>query len=769
MDRRTDPRESKPTGWRARQRGQVLIMFVGAIILFVGLLAVVVDVTWYWANTLKVQRAADAAALAGAVKLPDYPSQARSLAFAEATKNGYTTGVNGVTVTAVQNPSRDIQLDTSVTAPVSTFFMRLFGINSITATRKAAAEFVLPVPMGSPLNYFGAYGAIRGWIHVDTDWLFPTATRTGVGVADTWVTPSNAYRDESPDPALNTTTDNVTDVQGFTTFRRPGSSVPNFGMPAAPADARFVTDGGIEVVVKASSSAANCQLQAEVSSNSNLAAAATWTGILPGTSPPATGDPATLTATPTEYTFGGSTSTGTTDTRNWWRSSGWTTTDFQDARFAVRLKAVGTGACATATTTVDYIKVRVTYEQHDQPITGPNGESLAAQGVWTGVLSQGSDVANGDAYQAQKNGSGTSTQYSPKGYYDYAIEMPAGATDGKVWIFDPVFCEVGSFSDGMGDFAYSGNGTAATSTFFDIYDTNSTPYDTTDDRWIAGNWGDPTLVNGPGPGASNPLYGLFRQIKQYDPSQNGTNPGGWTSCQRGKVPGPGQPGYNGGYWHNRWWPIATGLSGPASGQPRIYRIHVTSTDPSAPTDQASTKTLNNYSFFASATGGTPRVYGLGSMVAFSPLPQGAAVDLYFSQIGAVYAGKTMKVSLWDPGDTNGLTATLQFLQPTPTGFTPASFTWTATKFAVNGTNCNGSSPGPVTSVVTYSGGSKFNGCWLIISIPVSTSYTAPTPPGVPGPGWWKIRYTMGPGANDASDLTTWKTQMVGNPVHLVTP
>ncbi len=35
------------------------------------LLAVVLDVSWYWANTLRVQRAADAAALAGAVYLPD--------------------------------------------------------------------------------------------------------------------------------------------------------------------------------------------------------------------------------------------------------------------------------------------------------------------------------------------------------------------------------------------------------------------------------------------------------------------------------------------------------------------------------------------------------------------------------------------------------------------------------------------------------------------------------------------------------------------------
>ena len=38
-----------------------------SIIVFVGLCAIVIDVSWYWANSLRMQRAADAAALAGVV------------------------------------------------------------------------------------------------------------------------------------------------------------------------------------------------------------------------------------------------------------------------------------------------------------------------------------------------------------------------------------------------------------------------------------------------------------------------------------------------------------------------------------------------------------------------------------------------------------------------------------------------------------------------------------------------------------------------------
>ena len=79
--RHTDPRK--------RERGQVLVIFAGAVILLMALSAVVVDVSWYWVNTLRVQRAADAAALAGAVMLPERKSDAYQLAYDEAKRNGF--------------------------------------------------------------------------------------------------------------------------------------------------------------------------------------------------------------------------------------------------------------------------------------------------------------------------------------------------------------------------------------------------------------------------------------------------------------------------------------------------------------------------------------------------------------------------------------------------------------------------------------------------------------------------------------------------------
>ena len=150
---------------RRRQRGQVLAIFAVATIVFVGILAVVVDVSWYWASSLRVQRAADAASLAGVVWLPGDVTRGVAAADAAAAQNGYATGV-GVTISANQdsqvttggNPN---QMDVTISAPVNTFFMRMFGITKIQSTRTSHAVYVLPVPMGSPQNYFGDFGKVR--------------------------------------------------------------------------------------------------------------------------------------------------------------------------------------------------------------------------------------------------------------------------------------------------------------------------------------------------------------------------------------------------------------------------------------------------------------------------------------------------------------------------------------------------------------------------------------------------------------------------------
>lgn len=147
---------TQPQPRRQAERGQVLALFVLMLFVVIGMVAIVADVSWWWANSLRVQRAADAAALAGAIYLPGSPATAYSAARAEATKNGYTAGA-GTVVTPAQDASNPRRLNVTISAPVQTFFARVFGMSQITVTETAHAEYTLPVPMGSPQSYLGIY------------------------------------------------------------------------------------------------------------------------------------------------------------------------------------------------------------------------------------------------------------------------------------------------------------------------------------------------------------------------------------------------------------------------------------------------------------------------------------------------------------------------------------------------------------------------------------------------------------------------------------
>ena len=138
-------------------RGQTLVVFALMLTLLLGFTGLVADASWFEVNMIRVQRAADAGALAGVVFLPSNVSGAVTAAKNEASKNGFQDGVGGVVVAAAQDPVNDKVLRVNVTAPVPTFFARLFGVANFTGRRDARAEFVLPVPMGSPQDYLGIY------------------------------------------------------------------------------------------------------------------------------------------------------------------------------------------------------------------------------------------------------------------------------------------------------------------------------------------------------------------------------------------------------------------------------------------------------------------------------------------------------------------------------------------------------------------------------------------------------------------------------------
>jgi hypothetical protein len=368
----------------------------------------------------------------------------------------------------------------------------------------------------------------------------------------------------------------------------------------------------------------------------------------------------------------------------------------------------------------------------------PSGSSLSGRGFWATMLTQGAGASSGDIYLPKKlnaDKSGTNSAHDTTNYYDYSIYMPPGSTGGHVWLFDPLYCATDN-KHGAGDYYLSG--TDAVASYYKLYNTNNQPY----------NLAAHTLL-----GSSGSMFAS----NQYTDNNNG---GPSTSSTLLTCTGT-FPATDARSTHNKWWDLSayTGatLTGGTGGT--TYRLRTT-TDPGN-SSQDAVNAYNNFAIYVAASGGTPQVYGMGAMEMFTPLPAGMSSTFYLAQIDAQSgAGKTVEINLWDAGDTQGLTANIQILQPTSSGWSAVpAMTWTATKVSSDAGTCPA---GSGSSIQTANGSTKiYNGCWLKILVVLPTTYTAPQD------GWWKITYIMGSGTAQAADLTTWQVNIRGNPVHLI--
>jgi hypothetical protein len=376
------------------------------------------------------------------------------------------------------------------------------------------------------------------------------------------------------------------------------------------------------------------------------------------------------------------------------------------------------------------------------PLKGPDGETVTNRGFWASMLTQGAEMINGDAYgpiymNAPNNG--TNPQHDTVDYYDYAISMPAGSSNGHVYIFDPVFC-AGYINTsagkqiGIGDQWFSGSN--AVNSYFKLYNTNNQPY----------NLAAHTLLGSSG--------SFFTGMKGYDPKAGASSVSGGKDCSSASTTGDWW------YYHNKWFDltsyIGTTLSGGVSGT--TYRLRTTT----APGNSSDADGVNQFAIFVEDTGTAAQVYGIGAMQMYTPLQGGTSSVFYLAQIDAESgAGKTVEIQLWDPGDTNQ-TAQLKILQPTASGWSAVpTLNYTCTKIA---TGSSASCPSGSAAYIETSTGttSHFNGSWLTIDIVLPTTYTAPQQ------GWWKIQYDMlGSSGSLSSDETTWQVNIRGNPVHLI--
>jgi Flp pilus assembly protein TadG len=527
----------KPGGFHREERGQTIVIVGLLITILLGFFGLVADVGWLQIQISRAQRAADAAALAGAPYLPGNVNGARLAARAESKKNGFEHNVNSVTVTADPDLANPNLLNVTVTGVVNTFMARLFGVNSFATSRQARAEFILPVPMGSPQAYYGIY--------------------------------------------------------------------------------KLCVNGG------------------------------------------------TCTA-----------------------------------------------------------------------VNDPSGAAIPSQGFWGAVITYGGNRQNGDLYSTRNNGgAGLNTYYDANGY-NYIVDFPSGTTGGLVRIFDAPYCATGKDSSAGGQQLGTGDhwigGDLPVTTQYTLWNTNGTPYDTTDDTVVVTDGG--LFTNQQGVDYSS-AYGGNRA---YGGSVNGGNYTSYSNCASN-------------IYHNAWWTMNP--SNPINGAGQ-YRLQVKTSSP----NNVNTNAENMFGIIATTTsaGTAPRVYGQSRMCDYVNVVAGTQL-FYLAQIAAVHAGKTLQITVHDPGDVGG-SATLRFKQPTTTGYSDATFSWTAS---------GGGSGNNVTSLQVASGGSSlFDNQTLTILISLPGSYAAPTPPTEPGPGWWKVEYTVTGAGNDTA---TWAVTIRGNPVHLIVP
>jgi Flp pilus assembly protein TadG len=151
----------KAVDFRGDESGAVALIVAMLLIVFMGMAAFAIDFGWLYLNGVRIQHGADAAALSGAVYEPGDKTTAYAEAWDAASENGYVNSNAGTTVTPkdfseVNTPVHNQnQLAVTVTDSVPTFFMSVFGIDTVSITKTGIAEYVLPLAMGSDLPYFG--------------------------------------------------------------------------------------------------------------------------------------------------------------------------------------------------------------------------------------------------------------------------------------------------------------------------------------------------------------------------------------------------------------------------------------------------------------------------------------------------------------------------------------------------------------------------------------------------------------------------------------
>ena len=149
-----DPKQRRRLRRRDEAGYVAVVVALLASVLFIGMAAFGVDTARWYVEVERVQKTADAAALAGVTYMPSEFAKATNTAKTVAAKNGYDDAAADVRVT-VGIGAKPSELKVTVSSRIDNAFGAGIGVSDAWVTRSAVADYTAPAPMGSPCNTFG--------------------------------------------------------------------------------------------------------------------------------------------------------------------------------------------------------------------------------------------------------------------------------------------------------------------------------------------------------------------------------------------------------------------------------------------------------------------------------------------------------------------------------------------------------------------------------------------------------------------------------------
>ena len=791
MSTLTSPPLSSPRHQKGEQ-GIAIIMTALLLIPLMVFAAYGVDLASWYSRISYLQKSADAASLAGTVWMPQL-SQARSVACSSLKRNGIGSGsgtcdtdpvVGNVTI-SIGIGSTNNSLKVSLTDTNATrYFSQVLG-RTQALTRSAEAQYNLPIPLGSPLNYFGGNELKNTFARTTTpatnvvDWPPnwnnvanpPTNAACNVGGTNInlgrWINSTTfdpaAINSGSTqcrwtndgDPALPT----PTSVPPPDYFRRGPTNAPcNVFQSNAGVNGRWTDPVTWDSASRYNSGAGNVQC--------------TWDALITRVSsflPFMQNSPNNVAANQPSNrpcNVGYDAAYG-----NWSATSGsgWNNTGMLPAGATVKTAANGNQLCewVPRITSTPAITTSVP--------TGNQIDPLRSPGFWAMVEGPGTVNPNGDAFSPRcyttldcastENANFVPTTDPNRGYW-YVVKIPTGLS--------------GSVALQVYDGQFGGNAVKTTAPA-NCSQSNTSQVDCTSS--LSNMTGDNEL--NVSTASFQTEYKVYRQTNPFDYQVRtplATIAAGNTSensCWWALAEHP--------FFRLQWRTLCT-LTGVAAGD--LFLINVRTNDITG----SSGSGLNGYALQACANGsctaGTqPALYAYNNMGMFNNFTAGGTspqtATFYLAEVGPQYAGKTLVVELWDPGDSSGASTIFPMKPsaslPGPVVNVPA--TDCSYKADPNPNVAQTTSPGgatgrletvahasdttPSCGIVTHNGSSsQFNGTWLRMNIKVPTAYTCTlgiNPVTTANSCWWGIQYQF---AAATTDVTTWTARIEGNPVHL---